>query len=160
MNKAHRERVNSYLSVCNTEPLEFYRQDWIGQTYKYSKAGDDDFIEALKISKEISLSDAILSLLSYTNAYASGINDNIETTPGRLRSVIDIWRHLKKYNPDLTIFEVMDSIYKDNSYLYSHYCGFIDRRVFCLADNDEYPEEINDWDDDEFGFNFDYWSDI
>ncbi len=60
----------------------------------------------------------------------------IETRRGARRSALDIWRHALVYKPELTIFEVMASIYRINitstndMTLRGWYCSTVRRLVF------------------------------
>lgn len=53
-----------------------------------------------------------------------------ETSAGRLRSALDIWRHAKSILPDIDIFTVMESIYRIRNELYGHFCLTVRRTVF------------------------------
>jgi hypothetical protein len=55
-----------------------------------------------------------------------------ETPPGKYRSSLDIWRHCKLFSPEITIFEVMDSMWNltQDSVISCHYCSVVHRTVF------------------------------
>ena len=163
MNEEFRKYVDEYLgseSVESTEPLGFYNQKYNNSKFCY----DYKPVEVTDLSiKELGLTKAIINTLDHTRDYASGINNHIETGPLALRSALDIWRHIKKYNPEISIYEVMKCIADNHERmgLYSHFCCTIDRRVFVIADDDEYEEEINDDEEqDEFGLYFSDWSEL
>jgi hypothetical protein len=163
MNQSYRKQVDDYLKsddVGSTEPLGFYKQ-----IYNYNKlAYDNKPVEVSDLSiKELGLKQVIINILNYTIDYSSGTNGNIETCPNSLRSALDIWRHIKKYNSVVSIYQVMKCIANnaEEMNLYSHFCCTIERRVFRIADDDDYPQEINDdYDEDEFGLKFYEWSEL
>jgi hypothetical protein len=166
MTVSYRKQVDNYLQELNTDPLGFYKQTWKPKTFVY----DYEPVEVSNLSiKELGLQQVIVNTLNHNYHYASGINGSIETGRVALRSATDIWRHIKKYNPEVTIYEVMKCIADNHEDmdLYSHFCCTIDRRVFRISDADDdgnyedYPREINDYsDDDEFGLTFDEWSEL
>ncbi len=165
-----RNKVDFYLKDYSLEPLEFYEYNYKDFKYTYTPANYID----LDV-KKLGLPTVIVKVLNYTQDLASGINGVIETESGRLRSSLDIWRHIKKYNPQTTIYEVMKCI-ADNwgeMNLYSHICCTIERRVFRIAedsfdeddddyyDDPEYSNEINDeMEGDEYGLTFSEWSNL
>jgi len=59
-------------------------------------------------------------------------NGNLETSYSRNRSSIDIWRHAKFFRKDITIFEVMEELYKivEEKKAISQFCSSVKRRVF------------------------------
>src|SRR5574339_488781 len=161
MNENLIPQVNSYLSSVDTTPLDFYCFKLkSGKAYEYEytvKHVSDMSVKTLGLER------VILNTLEHTNNYASGVNGNIETGCDCYRSSLDIWRHIKRYNPDVTIFDVMRCI-GNHSYtmeLYSHICSSIERRVFRIADGDDWENEINDsYDRDEYELTFDEWSEL
>jgi hypothetical protein len=113
----------------------------------------------------LGLDTSIMRCLQYNKEYESFFsgknNEWCETPSGANRSVIDIWRHIKHYNPDLTIFEVMDClydlVYEDND-INCFICGDIGRRVFIIDEDVFY---LNDGDMyDVFHITFDEWKNI
>jgi hypothetical protein len=76
------------------------------------------------------------------------------------RSVLDIWRHIIYYYPDITIFQVMNSLFDlvASSVVTTLYCNQIKRRVFFFS---AYPNYIrNRLSVDEFDLAIDDWRDI
>ena len=85
---------------------------------------------------------------------ATGI---IETRAGKWRSSLDIWRHVKFYKPEVTLLDVMSTIFNIQDKLIGHYCRDIHRRTFkkepCFPGwnnrdkdtEDEYDLEFYDW---------------
>jgi len=81
----------------------------------------------------------------------------LETTAGRSRSSIDIWRHIISYKSEITIFEVMESLYRQREWLIGQYCHGVRRRVFKLKEfswgrlylrsMDEYRSYFTQWKD-------------
>lgn len=115
--------------------------------------------------QQASLDDLVHGVL-YTTHFARSINSvrtSVETWPSRNRSSLDIWRHCKYFRPDITIFEVMDSLYRQQGKLKSQFCWQVMRRVFnsvealksthvwvssiiCHASNpDEYKMRFSTW---------------
>lgn len=157
MNEAQRGIVENFLSKRNTKPLYF------GGLYSLS-----NLIETTEINDKLSLDDLVIKVLKYAKLYNSFIIDkkDVDTGPGRNRSSLDIWRHVKYFRPDTTIFDVMHSLYnivdyKENG-LYkiaSLYCNNIRRRVFCRSDT-IYRNVYNETTSDEYGLTFKFWEDI
>lgn len=153
--------VDNYLSCCKIEPLSFVNVTFDFLKHKYSY-NDIEFYD-LVIDENNKLQDVIKRVLDYTLDYASvvkGKGESFETYSGCLRSSIDIWRHIKKYNPNITIYEVMKCIhdYFDAMELYNHNCCTIERRVFRISDDNDYRPEMFDKNDaDEFGLRFCEW---
>jgi hypothetical protein len=91
-------------------------------------------------------------------------NEFQETTSDRNRSIIDIWRHAKFYQPNVTIFQVMRAMSRLVGAGKSGctYCGDIKRRVF-RPHNAAHPEWMKDYVPnmrDEFGLFFFEWARI
>jgi hypothetical protein len=78
------------------------------------------------------LEETIFQIINMSQSYYS-YNPSakaFETSAGRLRSAIDIWRHAKSVKPDISIFTVMEVIYSIRGRLYGHYCCTVHRTVF------------------------------
>lgn len=104
----------------------------------------------------------ILECLKLSLSYCSkdSVNDKIETEPNKYRSSLDIWRHVIYFNPEITIFDVMESLYENRGKLITHYCPDIKRRVFKLP-RDHYFTSMNDEDClDEYELTFYDWENI
>ena len=79
------------------------------------------------------IEDLIVYVLNFMHRYnsISSSTGEIETYRNHDRSIIDIWRHLKFYLPELSIFDVMKNIHKVKG-LVGHYCPTVGRQVFNL----------------------------
>jgi len=133
--------VLSYLSYHDTSPLVFLEDK--------SENIPDDLDELIIFC---------LERMSY-NSSKNYINNRIETDPNKWRSSIDIWRHVKFYKPEITIFDVMDSLYRQQDELVGHYCITVQRQVFKLRMLNTRGGFYSDI-DTEFGFEFIDWGGI
>lgn len=110
-----------------------------------------------KLSK-LNLDDLIIQTVGLTSIYNSYNEKNMRTCyDDRWRSSLDIWRHVKFYKPDVTIFQVMNSLFSLQDKLIGHYCEQIWRRVFRkkignstsilrgLRERDEYNLTFYEW---------------
>lgn len=82
-----------------------------------------------------------------------------ETGAGRWRSVIDIWRHIVFFYPDVTIYQVMEAIYAYQYLFVGHFCTAVQRRVFLLKEYSD-DDELYTYDYDEFSLKFSQWEHI
>jgi hypothetical protein len=116
----------------------------------------------IKVEEELSLDNLVLKCLDLSYKYYSyNIQKNyIETYPNKVRSSLDIWRHIKYYLPDTTIYEVMNSLYRLRSKLVGQYCFTVSRRVFILFKYRESWGLCNQEQSDEYGLLFREWKDI
>jgi hypothetical protein len=120
--KLKRQYVNNYLEKLESiDPLEFVR-------FGGMKKKDNP----MPIEERNTLEETIYEILNMAQSYCSynSVTGELETTPGRLRSCIDIWRHLKTVKPDIDIFTIMETIYAIRHRLYGHYCSTVHRTVF------------------------------
>jgi hypothetical protein len=116
-------------------------------------------IKEIEGGKEISLEKLIYVILDFSSTCYSRDKDVVETGPSRRRSVLDIWRHVKYYLPETTIYQVMNSLYKIKDELFSEVCLYIQRRVFKLGKFILF--KVCDNRVDEFGFSyFNEWENI
>jgi hypothetical protein len=118
----------------------------------------------------------VWTILESTGKYGSinSLTKIKETYAGCNRSVLDIWRHCIYYRPELTIFDIMNSLYSlvydgDISTLF---CGNIERRVFYIyfsyneedddfsGEFDGYQDSSDEEEEDEFGLVFPEWCGI
>ena len=143
------QQVLDYINERNTTPLQFWKLNEIKEE------------ELTNIANSGNLDMLVFKCLECTNVYYSfNISTrNMETTSNRWRSSLDIWRHVKYFKSDVTIFQVMKSLWDIKENLVGHYCPDIQRRVFkdkisnpygyYLACNDnifdEYSLEWEDW---------------
>jgi hypothetical protein len=101
----------------------------------------------------------LLTVFTLTNLYASNnLKTGIkETTSGRRRSSIDVWRHAKFFKPEIEIFDVMRALWnlEKMRVLHSIFCTDVNKRVFCKNyDNSEIGRGIPD----EFGGTSESWA--
>ena len=149
MNEDNREIVNRYLKHVPTSDLQFQELFLEGNPVG---AGLD----------ELPLDDLVEKCLNLTFFYSS-VSDDLgeECYNGRDRSVLDIWRHVKFFSPDTTIFEVMNSIHKlsKTKRLVGQHCNDTGRQMFNLKTNQpRYSLFVED--ETEFGFDFYEWEGI
>ena len=111
--------------------------------------------------KDLSLKDLIFECLKASKDYYS-VNyktGEYETSNGRLRSALDLWRHIKHFKPEVDIFSIMRVIYSMRCSIYGHYCTTVRRRVFRYYPNGNY--NLNQVYDtartDEFRLRFSDW---
>lgn len=99
---------------------------------------------------------AVLKLSIYNCSFPAE-KGRFETYGSARRSVLDIWRHIKYYRPEVTIFEVMSTIKNMNNEIRGWYCMDVKRRVFwCWMGSgagisngdsiDEFGLLLNEWD--------------
>jgi len=107
------------------------------------------------------LRELITEILDLSDEFPSyNVDNEIETDCGRWRSVLDIWRHVIYYKPDINIFEVMRELFSiGDEYLVGHYCRDILKRVFKLRKNTNHCSLFIQ-DRDEFGLCFSAWETI
>ena len=117
MNELNRQKVLDYLSHNNTDPLYFHEYTSTQDEFK----AEDHTVESM-----------ILRALFLCKDYASYSFDtgDYETSSERLRSCIDIWRHIIYYYPEITIFDVMHGMYNLKDKLGGQFCPDVKRRVF------------------------------
>jgi hypothetical protein len=97
----------------------------------------------LELKKKQTLYDTVKQVLelAYNNASVNSKTKRMETSAGRLRSSFDIWRHVKSVKPDVSILEVMETLFTMKKILYFHYCGTVRRGVFRLLRREELANE-------------------
>jgi hypothetical protein len=90
----------------------------------------------------------------------------IETTAGRKRSSLDLYRHIYKYCPEFTLWDVMHTLYEHADEFYSAYCFGVCKRVCQTLPN---MKKLYDYtggsaiynpERDEYGLDFDKWKEI
>lgn len=76
--------------------------------------------------------DSLVRLIIDLSAlYCSRYSNNIlQCSAGRRRSAVDIWRHAIYVDSSITIFDIMESIYRIRDGLTGGYCGVVHRTVF------------------------------
>lgn len=157
MNQEKRDIVNSRLKDIFCGEID---------TLYFSNYDGENIFERSPF-KDLSLIDSIIECLRLNedNCSANSRTKSVETGEDCNRSVIDIWRHLKYYNSELTIFEVMSCLYNyimnETEYDYkisTFICSDIRRRVFILKDHRFYvtDKSVND----SLHINFHDWNNI
>lgn len=151
--KTNEERVLEYIDTHNHDPLYF---------------GTQEFSNKFESIKNSSIEELIICCLNFLRSGCSYRKIDGELVPDtgscRYRSSIDIWRHIISIRPEVTIFEVMNSIYNIKDKLYGQYCTTVWRRVFKNKPKDLYgdiyPNIENQTMEDEYNLLFSSWKDI
>lgn len=155
-NKMFRNMVIEYISDRTTTPLKFV--DYVYQYQSPQLSYKDDNV-LIPNEEKLSLDELVLKVLFFTHFYGS-FGDNFETTRDRYRSVLDIWRHVIYYRSDVSIFDVMHSLFNNRTLLIGQYCGNVERRVFKLKEHVENGSLLGVHAHDEFGLQFRDWENI
>jgi len=158
------QAVLDYIEDKNISNLRF------GEVEKESKYGE------LKSEYFLDVSDKILSKeekldklvpLVVKRTFCSSFLEDVtkDTLPSKNRSVLDIWRHVKFYDPMATIFQVMESFMRTRGNYKSLRCGNIQRIVFIdkwcesKCTNNRYRNDAEEH-MDEFGLYLEDWKTI
>ena len=124
--KHRQEKILSYLEGQNCDPLQF-------QTFSMG--------EFVPLTAGSTLMETVSKVIKLAKNYRSWNpkSKRVETRSGALRSAVDIWRHIKSIQPDVSIFSVMEAVYSliDSKSIAGHYCYTTRRAVFweCLTDH-------------------------
>lgn len=151
-----RELVSRFLVGKNLNPLIFV--DHHGESAKLG-------IKKRIRENETSDAELIKIILMHKEDYFSKDRETgtVETSPGKHRSVLDIWRHVIFYRK-LSIFDVMSILYSIREDLRIQYCRVIHRRVFdSRRDSSGFLRSDLQMDFsylDEFGLDFMSWENI
>lgn len=124
---------------------------------KMHDKGDLTFGDGVSCTLSGSIKDNIINILDYCKRYDSWCDGHIETSPGRLRSSLDLWRHYRSLDPTITIFQVMNALHdlwKEQS-VYTHFCSTVNRRVFKRSSSSSSGEYV-----DEYGLTLPEWKDL
>ena len=141
--------VKSYLLDKEQCALEF-------KTSHGDPVLNEGIIEAMK---NMELGELVYDVLDKTQHYhSSKVGDSLyETDPGRVRSSLDIWRHVKYLKPEITIYQVMNTLFANRKDYVGQFCGGVKRRVFICKENkpgwrllgtdryDEYDLVFKEW---------------
>lgn len=95
-----------------------------------------------ELPEHMNLRDLVLETLERTNRSGSYYEYKTtavtprtlvrkETSNLRYRSWLDIWRHITSIRPEVSVFQVMETLYKLKDEIYGHYCPTVRRAVFC-----------------------------
>ena len=102
----------------------------------------------------------VITILSLAEEFESASSNNkLETTRGRSRSALDVWRHAKQFFP-IDIFSIMRSLFKISYYgaVYGvGYCSTVKRMVFSRGSA---PSIRMAETPDEFGGYLKFWENI
>jgi len=155
--------VENYLKAHNTSILEFKHP--ISSFYVNGEG--EKRTKENEIKEEDGLLEFVLKLIRLSSCNNSvNENEKIETNYSRNRSSIDLWRHAKKFRPDISIFNIMSALFeishnRENK-IVSQYCGTIHRRVFSYTGSNSYSygNIYHASYNDEYGLTFYDWKDI
>ena len=152
---AERDKVLEYINRYDMSPLYFTHAP-LKEIESYSKKIYDSHGLNSLVCKNIEL------MLGYGSHRRDKDGSYILDTPAgreRRRSVLDIWRHCIVTDPEITIFQVMNSLYHlvGDWVFCQAVCQRIHRRVFFPYDRrDREYSRVKD----EFGLYFKQWKDI
>jgi len=138
------KRVLNYVKSNNSSPLKFKKDglyydindnEHVNFMFSFPDitAGYKDYLSTLSGVDSLVFKAIIFSRFCSSSSDIRGI----ETGSSCRRSSIDIWRHIISTNPEITIFQVMESMYKlgdsQDITLGSNFCSWINRQVFYFA---------------------------
>ncbi|MFH2013949.1 MAG: hypothetical protein ABIJ17_03205 [Patescibacteria group bacterium] len=154
-----KQKVLNYLDKHATSNLVFTNamNDYIYLKHKYLYI----FIETPEFNniKELSKKNAVKEVLELSQNYYSKYENRkrIQCKREANRSATDLWRHLKHFRNDISIFDVMTYLYElnINNECTSQYCCTVLKRVFSLGRG-----AYNSRNKDEFGLTLFDWKDI
>ena len=150
-----REKILDYNSRQCTDPLLF--REYYGPNRKIIPIPESQ----LKFNMDGSpnrkqLVRVVLNMACNYASYNPNMN-YIETGPGRNRSSLDIWRHIKSIYPDMDVFLIMEAIHAlatdHTEEIYGQYCSFVHRAVFNLSGHRDYMS----WRCGEYKISFNVW---
>lgn len=137
-------------------------EEYEKSSLRFSQSSNSLVIATMKpTSREVDyLVRKVLEFSSQWYSYNTR-EEEIETRPHARRSALDIWRHCKYYSRDITIFDVMASLYNQRSILCGQFCNQVERRVFRIKELVKGSPELRDvTTQDEFGLVFEQWKEI
>lgn len=160
MNASLRNRVESYLDnyLPGRSSLVFVKMgenesipiDSESVVTREHFSGDDGSIESI-VYNTINLSK------SYNSYRVHKHRLTYQCRNGAFRSSIDLWRHIKYYFPEVTIYDVMHALYRLRFKINGLFCTIVKRFVvYNLVPGWRIRDEIVT----EFGFSFSYFEDI
>lgn len=118
------ESVLKYVNKHLDTTLEFEGWEFNSEFRDLSEFEDLQLNETDKV---------VITVLHLSKIYPSKSSLGVETSKGRYRSSLDIWRHTKQFIPDADIFSVMRSLYKICYHKIcwgASYCNDVKRIVF------------------------------
>jgi hypothetical protein len=88
------------------------------------------------------------------------VTKEVETSTGRHRSSLDIWRHVIFYKPEITLMEVMNILWNTREELRYQMCNMLKKRVFDLESERgvRLHQDSNNY--DEYGLSFGDWGNL
>lgn len=128
-----RQKIIAYNSKYDCSPLHF-----VDYHRKTVEIDNDDL--RFNADGSPNIKRLVLTILSMSERLFSFSESGIaETSPGRNRSSLDIWRHAKLLYPDIDVFRIMEVLYKlsENGDLFVQYCHQVKRTVFYRSNNRE-----------------------
>lgn len=147
--------VDSFLKSEDSSPLVFV--GWFQKKSRYYN---------LEIH---SLDEIVMKTLKLTEEFPTDTRGHDDyTDSGKNRSVVDIWRIIKNFLPEVTIYETMKAVYRVRGKLRCQVCSTILKRVFYVPESRfswESPQNItyfNRHEDrkDELGLYFGEWENL
>lgn len=158
---------DAMCSYCIEFAKEAKENPTFAQVFAYIRSKDSGDLSFFKDGGKgnITLTDNvdanIVQLLKLSRNHGSYLVGTLaqETSAGRYRSSIDIWRHYRFYDPNIKIADILNGLYRlyQKDQLYTHYCSTVQRRVFknmiggrVMSANQQYQ--------DEYGLKLAQWS--
>lgn len=143
------DKIVAYNSKQNLTPLYFTSMT-SGETVAMEKRNLRFNADGSPNRKRL-----VLEILRMARNYCSHNGTLVETTPGRNRSSLDIWRHARYLYPDIDLFAIMETLHKlcSDNLVFGQYCGQVHRAVFSIAPwgtnmsfmCNEYKISFNSW---------------
>lgn len=126
--KQKQQMVLDYIQNCTQTPLCFKRAIPV----QYGQPSIPPVLQPILNAGSKTLKDLVYAILENCIHFGSYEPEStrFETSYGRMRSSLDIWRHVIYYRPDVDIFSVMEVLYQLRNDLYGHYCSTVHRTVF------------------------------
>lgn len=165
----YRNKVLGYINDKDTSPLVFVRGE-IVSFFTYRELSTNLNLETrIEFLRSIeNLDNLVIEIIRTSENYFSKntITGVIETMNNRRRSVLDIWRHVKYFKSEVTIFQVMEILFRLRDNFRYMFCRNVQRRVFTLGTNviiwgfGNRRGHHNEYTKDEFGLLFKQWKNI
>lgn len=153
------DMVNRRIGNRSAEPLVMYKEtlrdgeNWWDVIYSYK--------EIKAPSKRMSLQKLVEFLIKMAGSCQTRYvkSRKYQCHTGASRSAFDIWRCVKYYRPDVTLFQVMNCMARLPEDNYSRsYCTVVRKRVFHYTSYGAYHGD--DIQKDEFGLVYSDWASI
>jgi hypothetical protein len=158
-----REKILAYNSKHDCSPLIF--KTWNGSREVTIPS------DQLKFNKDGSpnVKQLVLTILEMSERNSSFNRDTnkFETSEGRNRSSLDIWRHAKNIYPDIDVFRIMEVLHKlcKSGVVRGQHCSTVHRAVFYRNENRGYDIFSRDdedlmWRCGDYKISFNTWSNL